>query len=562
MEFLKLSPLMLTLIALGLVVVAAGFAWIVGSLAGRLGKRHDLDAQRTQSTRWATKDQVKALMGGADDPRRMRLCVLDKALLHVPNLRSVMVIAPTGAGKTPRVVVPIVLCHIGPAVVTSVKGDVLELTQAARKTSGQVYLFDPTNSAQKGTSRWSPLAHVRTWGDAINAARAIQESVKNLGKQGIEDATYWNTQARLLLAPLIYLAARQGRTIRDVASLVSGGDESQRMVTVGLKHLGERGALEDWIRFVQLEHRTQSNVLSTARTVLEPWTHPDVDDAVNVTSGDPDVLDLDTFLDGANTLYLVAPAGSQEHFTPIYETLVNALIQRFEAAYAAQGTGLPVSPPLLLALDEAANIAPVRTLGRLASAGAGQGILVLTVWQDEGQIVERYGEPVARTIMSNHFAKIYLPGIADPRTLQSLSELIGSDEFLQRSVTSAGERVSTTITRHEAQIAPPRWLRQLAPNEVIVVAGSLPPIRGTLPAWYEDPKLRAQIPRDVAAAFDNAYGGKPAHQKGRGLARQAVTVAPQTQVKIPTASEPNGHDRQPGDQTAYWFGEDVRRKMQ
>ena len=59
--------------------------------------------------------------------------------------------------------------------------------------------------------------------------------------------------------------------------------------------------------------------------------------------------------------------------------------------YAA--TGAPLDPPLLLMLDEAAHIAPIRDLATLAATGAGQGIVLCTIWQDLAQIETVYAGP-------------------------------------------------------------------------------------------------------------------------------------------------------------------------
>jgi type IV secretion system protein VirD4 len=43
-------------------------------------------------------------------------------------------------------------------------------------------------------------------------------------------------------------------------------------------------------------------------------------------------------------------------------------------------------------VDEAGNIAPLHTLPKIASTGAGQGITLMTIWQDRAQIRQLYGE--------------------------------------------------------------------------------------------------------------------------------------------------------------------------
>ena len=87
--------------------------------------------------------------------------------------------------------------------------------------------------------------------------------------------------------------------------------------------------------------------------------------------------------------------------------------------------GAPLDPPLLVVLDEAANIAPLAELDMLASTAAGHGVQLVTVWQDLAQLHARYGARAAPSVVNNHRAKVFLSGIADPGTLEHASALIG-----------------------------------------------------------------------------------------------------------------------------------------
>lgn len=174
----------------------------------------------------------------------------------------------------------------------------------------------------------------------------------------------------------------------------------------------------------------RDSVLTTARTIFTSWAHPDIAHAVDVHAGQsgPDILHVRDLIHSADTLYLVTSASEQQLFAPVFETLVNAVYREVEEAYAANGSH-PLDPLLLLALDEAGNVAPIKRPPEIASAGGGQGCLLESVWQDEGQIVARYGREQAAVVMSNHWGRVYMPGISDERSLRALSELIGRDEM-------------------------------------------------------------------------------------------------------------------------------------
>ena len=135
-------------------------------------------------------------------------------------------------------------------------------------------------------------------------------------------------------------------------------------------------------------------------------------------------------------------------------------------------------------LDEAAHIAPLAELDGLAATCASHGIQIVTVWQDLAQVRGRYGAR-APTVLNNHRAKLFLPGIADPDTLDYASRLVGDEQADQPSVTrDPSGRRSTTSTTGPRRLLPPEELRCLPAAQAVLVYGSLPPARLVLrPFW-------------------------------------------------------------------------------
>jgi type IV secretory pathway TraG/TraD family ATPase VirD4 len=142
-------------------------------------------------------------------------------------------------------------------------------------------------------------------------------------------------------------------------------------------------------------------------------------------------------------------------------------------------------------LDECANIAPLRELATLASTGAGQGIQLVSVFQDMAQINAVYGRDRAPTIVSNHRAKVILSGIADGQTLDYVGRLLGDEEIQQTSSTSGAEgRRSTTESVAYRNIAPANVLREMRPGNGLLVYGHLAPARIRLRPWFKDRQLK------------------------------------------------------------------------
>jgi type IV secretion system protein VirD4 len=157
---------------------------------------------------------------------------------------------------------------------------------------------------------------------------------------------------------------------------------------------------------------------------------------------------------------------------------------------------------LLVVLDEAANIAPLRNLDALASTAAGLGVQLVTVWQDLAQIEARYGRR-AQTIINNHRAKVLLSGISDPSALDYVSRISGDEEVAKDSTTrdASGLRSSTESTTYR-RLAPADALRRVVPGEGVLVYGHLPPAQLRLRPWYQDNELsrrgKTVVPADPA----------------------------------------------------------------
>src|SRR4051812_23181346 len=132
---------------------------------------------------------------------------LDGRDIYADEEAHVAVIAPTRAGKTTRCVIPWLLEHRGPAIVTSTKRDVLEATASARRKLGRVWVYDPFGA---DSAQWTPLAGCHEWSYALRQAQWLADATQ---EGDSEIASYWRGEAAKLLAPLLHAAALDQRGI-------------------------------------------------------------------------------------------------------------------------------------------------------------------------------------------------------------------------------------------------------------------------------------------------------------------------------------------------------------
>ena len=232
------------------------------------------------------------------------------------------------------------------------------------------------------------------------------------------------------------------------------------------------------------EARLRGSVYATMENILAGYADPAV--AASTTSND---IDLDEWLAGDNTIYVIATAHEQARLRPVLNVLMQHAIRTAYDTATADGGSLP--HPCLVMLDEAGNIAPLRDLPGYAATARSHDISLVTVWQDLAQIKSIYGDR-AQTVLNNHKAKLFGTGIADDATLEYLSRIIGDErrtELNQSGDLHGGRRsVSEHVSYRRA--APADTIRRVGRDHALLVYGRDLPAQVRLRPWFDSRSRR------------------------------------------------------------------------
>ena len=357
-----------------------------------------------------------------------------------PAEHAVLVLGPPRSGKTSSVVVPTVLGASGAVVSTSTKPDVLDATAPARGAEGQCFLYDPSGTVgpRRGVEalRWSPVQSCLRWDDAMLVTRALVGAGHSPhdGRDPSTASDHWRERAEALLSTLLHAAALGDEPMGSVLSWV---DRHQPDGALGiLDGAGAERAADLLAGIVATDGREQRGIWSTASGVLSAYRSQSALDSAR----HPD-FDARRFCASSSTLYICAPARHQALTAPL---VVGLLTEIRTAAYArwaeierGAGNVSRGEPPVVLALDEVANIAPIPDLPAMVSEGGGQGLLTLACLQDLSQARARWGQ-AADGLLSLFGTTMVMAGIGDVRTLEALSTLAGDHEVATLSTTVPG----------------------------------------------------------------------------------------------------------------------------
>lgn len=398
---------------------------------------------------------------------------------------SILLIGPPRSGKGLHVVINAILDAPGAVITTSTRPDNLTATMKARERRGPVAVFDPQQLAPGLPSgmRWSP---VRGCQDPLTAMIRAKGLATATGFGGVQDAGFWEGKTTAAIQGLLHAAALDGRDAKTLYQWALRPTLAADAVRVLSSHAG---AAEGWAdsldAMVQADPRTRDSIWQGVSLAFSALADPRVLDAVSPARGEE--FDPESFLLGNGTLYLLATGAGAGASSALVAAFIEDLVETARKI-AARSPGARMDPPLLLALDEIGNLAPLPSLPTLMAEGGGTGITPLPVLQSLAQAREKWGENQANAIWDASIVKIILGGASNSRDLQDLATLIGDrDETTDSITTDAYGAHSSQRSIRRVPILPPDVLRTLPFGTGVVMLRTARPIITNLRPWPARP---------------------------------------------------------------------------
>jgi type IV secretion system protein VirD4 len=416
-----------------------------------------------------------------------------------------LVLAPPRTDKT-GLLADWIIRHPGPVLTTSTRADLPQLTSPSRLGRGPAYVFNPEGvSDVPSTFAWDLLGTCTDELMAFKMADWLAGATPGYG-----DLAWFEEQGTMGMAGLLLAAAKTGAVLTEVYQWVQRRGHERALAV-----LAEHGNMELYavVQALMEENRTAASVRSTIARALKWAVIPQLAAAVDRDG----MFDAREFALRGGTLHLIASGDSRSVIAPLLRALASHV--HFEAGLAGSRTEAGrLDPPLLMAMDEVAQVCPVDLPSMLADS-AGKGIVFVTVAHSLAKLEERWGKEGAANIWAISGVKMLLRGITEPATLEDVSRVCGTlgDDGDDR-----------------ARIVPPDVLRRLPKHSALVINMDLSPAvvrvsrawkrRGVRRLARQVPALPAprEMPADELAYWPeprpepepvpvsaNGHGGKP-----------------------------------------------------
>lgn len=275
----------------------------------------------------------------------------------------------------------------------STKGDLYRATAITRARMGRIWHYAPDGGPTlPGATqlRWSPITESANW----DTARIIGRAMTYDAGEGTTEANYFRNSAGGLASAMLHSAALGNKSMTWLLAGLGGSSRTLRQAAEICYEHQARSAGDILTNFVERDSRTTSSIFATADTAFDAFKgdgavrtteDPNFDELAFVR-GLPDTYNparLISYPDSSpearleemygdqhargwfDTIYITAGSENQTVVAPL---IVGLLARIRSACFRAHGQddlserGARRPPPLLWALDELAQLAPMSDL--------------------------------------------------------------------------------------------------------------------------------------------------------------------------------------------------------
>ncbi|TDT93351.1 TraM-binding TraD/TraG-like protein [Streptomyces sp. 846.5] len=412
-----------------------------------------------------------------------------------PELRAswedvLLAIMAPRSGKSTSLAIPAVMSAPGCCVATSNKYDVYAATRAFRQRQGGViWTFDAQGVIhQERGMWWDMLAMART----IEGARRLAGHFALGGGSDKSFDDFWMKAARNLLTALFHSAATSGGTVHDVLGWLA--TPADRASTDALKASGKEALAAQLQATIAGSIETRDGIYQTARECLACLVDPEIAAWVLPDDRRPQFRPLD-FVRSHDTLYLLSQSGGGGA-APIIAAAADAVMRAGVVIAERSGGRMPV--PVVVVLDEAANICKIADLPELYSHLGSRGIIPITILQSYRQGTGVWGETGMDALWSAATVKLLGAGLDDPKFAEEVSGLVGPHMVPERSVSHSSSGSSTSLSRRRERVMEASEIRAMDKGTALLLATGVKVAQIRLRPWYAEPDA-PQISADIQA---------------------------------------------------------------
>lgn len=445
-------------------LLGAPFRWLLGIFRSKI---HG-------DARWMSRGEQRRFLS----PRHQGLVFSAKHRLSLEDsFKHLALVAPTGAGKTSRYVIPNVLQAAGSVVVTDPAGEIFTKTSGHLADRGyRIQVLQPATLDR--SLRFNPLHYWRT----PQELRQLATILAHHGTGGHSDP-FWTVSAvnvlYLLLSALVNVEDDGYVCLANLRWLLNhlGRSERTGIHAFMCRHLEAQDPqiFSEYLAFCTTDSKVMASILASARASLELWTDPNI-----CRFSAHNSVNLDILRSHHTAIYLIVP----EHQVRYFSLLLNLFYSACFGLCLRETTANDL--PVFFLLDEFGNLGKIENFATMITTLRKRRCSISIILQELSQLNAIYGRDEARTIFSGGASnKLFCAGL-DLETTQYIERVLGRNTEYDTTFGGIDEHARTL----GVPLLSADQVRMMKPSEGILISGRERPVKLTMPAYFEDGRLR------------------------------------------------------------------------
>ena len=425
------------------------------------------------------------------------------------SYEHVMVLGPTGAGKSTSFFIPNLLDLDGvhSAVVTDPKGELHALTSPYLESLGYNIIKLEPLKPEKNEFYYNPLAII----EDSTGVRDIAQLILTNGNKAVELATgssssgaEWINMSIPLLAAAFAYVMQFGKyqSIPEAIDIIL--NDNLKTMDAKFKKCPDAYKLFLIFKAAGESEKTISSIKSVLTTNVQLFTDPKIARFVTAPlvyneEGEkvPDnerLLDPKVLRDKPTVLFVCVPESKSNMMMPLMSVFFTQLLD--VTMEYKEGC------PILYMLDEFANIGVIPSIATVTATARSRRIGISVGIQGVEQLKRNYGEENANDIMNNLKTKMVFSGLTGA-SAQYVSDLAGVTTVETKSYSTnngQGQDMFTSMFTQNVQksgtrreLITPDEVRRMPEDEILIIAHNRNPVYDKKNVYYKQKRYNEKV---------------------------------------------------------------------